>query len=172
VKGFELEATVRPGRALSIDASVSVLDFEYTSESQGGFLIKRVDLPAPDDIVVTAIPESAITPYTPELAASAGIQYDHDRDSGTLSFRVDGSYQDELFTSAENTSWSRIPSRFLANARVSWIDNDDWRVSLEVQNVLDKYYFQSVSDVTTSLGVVTGVPGLPRTYAVSFERRF
>jgi iron complex outermembrane receptor protein len=45
-------------------------------------------------------------------------------------------------------------------------------VSLEVQNLLDKYYYQSVSDVTTSLGLVTGVPGLPRTYAVSVERKF
>src|SRR5690606_15764171 len=172
VKGFELEATIRPGGGLSLDASLSYLDFEYTSESQGGFLIKRVDLPAPDDVVVTAIPANGITPYTPELASSLGVQYDHSAGSGTLSFRVDGSYQDELFTSAENSSWSRIPSRFLTNARVSWMDDNDWRVSLEVQNVLDKYYFQSVSDVSASLGVVTGVPGLPRTYAVSFERRF
>ena len=50
--------------------------------------------------------------------------------------------------------------------------NDDWKVSLEVQNIFDKYYFQSVSDVTTSLGIVTGVPGLPRTWAVSVERKF
>jgi iron complex outermembrane receptor protein len=172
VKGFELEATYRTSGGLSFDSSLSVLDFEYTSDAQGGFLIKRVDAPPPDDVVVTAIPESAITPYTPELAWSLGVQYDHRVDKGTLTFRADGAYQDELFTSAENTAWSRIPSRFLANARVTWLDDDDWRVSLEVQNVLDKYYFQSVSDVTTSLGVVTGVPGLPRTWAVAFERRF
>jgi iron complex outermembrane receptor protein len=46
-------------------------------------------------------------------------------------------------------------------------------VSLEVQNLFDKYYFLSKSDVTSnSLGVVTGVPGLPRTWSVAVERRF
>jgi iron complex outermembrane receptor protein len=47
-----------------------------------------------------------------------------------------------------------------------------WRVSLEVQNLFDKYYFTSKSDITTSLGEVTGVPGLPRTYLMSVERKF
>ena len=40
------------------------------------------------------------------------------------------------------------------------------------QNPFDKYYFLSVSDVTTSLGLVTGVPAMPRTWAVSVERKF
>jgi iron complex outermembrane receptor protein len=173
VKGFELEASIRPGGGFSFDASVSILDFEYTSEAQGGFLIKRVDLPPPDDIVVTAIPANGITPYTPEESYSVGAQYDRNMGAGSLSFRLDGSFQGELFTNAENTSWSRIGGRFLANARVKFSDDDNnWSMSLDVQNLFDKYYYQSVSDVTTSLGVVTGVPGLPRTYAVSFERRF
>jgi hypothetical protein len=45
-------------------------------------------------------------------------------------------------------------------------------VSLEVQNVFDKYYFLSVSDVTKSLGAVTGVPGLPRTWSLTVRRNF
>jgi iron complex outermembrane recepter protein len=65
-----------------------------------------------------------------------------------------------------------VDGRFLANARVSWAREEDWKVSLEVQNLFDKYYFQSVSDASTSLGIVSGVPGLPRTFAVSVERKF
>ncbi len=173
VKGVELEATIFPAQGLSFDLSASLLDFKYTSPSRNGVLIKLVDLPPPDDIVDTAIPVTGITPYTPEVSYSVGAQYDHEANGGTLSYRLDGSYQGKLFTNAENTSWSKIPGRFLANARLSWADSDnDWKVSLEVQNLFDKYYFQSVSDVTTSLGLVTGVPGLPRTYAVGFERKF
>jgi iron complex outermembrane receptor protein len=162
VKGFELEASVFPVEGLSFDASFSLLDFKYTSAlTTGGLLVN------------TGIPGNGITPYTPETSYSVGGQFDHDTNGGTLSFRVDGSYQGKLFTNAENTSWSKIPGRFLANARVSFSDNDnDWKVSLEAQNLFDKYYFQSISDVTTSLGLVTGVPGLPRTYALSFERKF
>ena len=79
-----------------------------------------------------------------------------------------------MFTNAENTSWGLVDDRFLGNARLSFTTADeDWRVALEVQNVFDKYYFLSRSDVTSnSLGVVTGVPGLPRTWSVSVERRF
>jgi iron complex outermembrane receptor protein len=172
VTGAELEASVYPAKGLSFDVSASYLKFEYTSPSQGGFLIQFVDLPPPNDIVVSAIPEDGITPYTPELSYSVGGQYDHDIGSGTLSFRLDGSYQGKLYTTAENTSWSKIDGRFLANARLSWAKAESWKVSLEVQNLFDKYYYQSVSDVTTSLGIVSGVPGLPRTYAVSVERKF
>ena len=94
-------------------------------------------------------------------------------DAGTVSFRLDGSYQDEMYSNAENTSWARMPGRFLANARIGWADMEDkWRVNLEVQNLLDKYYYLSVSDITTSLGAVTGVPALPRTYQLSVERKF
>jgi iron complex outermembrane recepter protein len=160
VKGFELETSIYPVDGLSFDGSISYLDFKYTSAATGGVLDG------------SAIPASGITPYTPELAYSVGAQYDHEMDAGTLSFRLDGSHQGKLYTNAENTSWSKIPGRFLANGRVSWSKDEDWRVAFEVQNLFDKYYFQSVSDVTSSLGVVSGVPGLPRTWSLSIERKF
>ena len=162
VKGFELEASIFPVEGLSIDGSVAVLDFEYTSPATGGFLNG------------TGIPADGITPYTPELTYSFGIQYDHDVGSGIVSARFDGSYQDAVYTNAENTPWALVEDRFLGNARLSYTTADeDWRVSLEVQNLFDKYYFLSKSDVTSnSLGVVTGVPGLPRTWSLAVERRF
>ena len=116
---------------------------------------------------------TGITPYTPELSYSIGAQYDYETTNGTFSARLDGSYQGAVFTSSENTSWSRVDGRFLANGRLTWTTtNDDWRVSLEVQNIFDKYYYSSVSDATTSLGILSGVPALPRTWSVAFERRF
>ena len=161
VKGAELEASFYPVDGLSFDASFSFLDFEYTSPTTpAGVLVN------------TGIPGSGITPYTPETSYSVGAQYDRPIESGTLSFRVDGSYQGKLYTNAENSIWSKMEGRFLANARVSWARQEDWKISVEVQNLFDKYYFQSVSDATTSLGIVSGVPGLPRTWALSVERKF
>ena len=163
VKGFELEASLFPVDGLTIDGSVAVLDFEYTSDATAGGLL-----------VGTGIPADGITPYTPELTYSFGIQYDYEMEAGTISTRFDGTFQDDVFTNAENTSWSRVDDRFLGNARLAYTTADEgWRVALEVQNVFDKYYFLSRSDVTSnSLGVVTGVPGLPRTYSLSVEKRF
>ena len=92
---------------------------------------------------------------------------------GTASFRFDGSYRSEIFTETTNSPWSRIPGRFLGNARIGYTTADeDWEVALEVHNLFDKYYFLSVSDITRSLGAVTGVPGLPRTWALSVKRSF
>ena len=162
VRGAELEVALFPADGLTIDASLSLLDFEYTSASTGGLLNG------------TVIPASGITPYTPESAWSFGVQYDHDIGSGTISGRFDGSYQGGLHTNSENTSWGFIDGRFLGNARLTYTTADeDWRVALEVENVFDKYYFMSKSDATNnSLGVVTGVPGRPRTWQLSVERRF
>jgi iron complex outermembrane receptor protein len=164
VKGFELEAAIFPVDGLSIDASLAVLDFEYTTATDGN-----------GNLVGTGIPGAGITPYTPELTYSFGIQYDHELSGGSvISARFDGSFQDEVFTNAENTSWSQIDGRFLGNARLSYTSADEgWRISLEVQNLFDKYYFLSKSDVTSnSLGVVTGVPGLPRTWSVAVQKNF
>ena len=163
VKGLELEVGLFPVEGLSIDGSRALLDFKYTTPVT----------PA-GNLVGTLINGNNITPYTPELTYSFGIQYDHEMSAGTISGRFDGSFQDDVFTNAENTSWSRVAARFLGNARLSFTTADeDWRVSLEVQNLFDKYYFQSVSDtVANALGVVSGVPGLPRTWSLAVERRF
>ncbi|MND00662.1 TonB dependent receptor [compost metagenome] len=50
--------------------------------------------------------------------------------------------------------------------------DEDWQVSLEVQNLFNKYYMHNVSDIRGSLGVWTGQPGLPRTWAVTIKRKF
>ena len=155
VKGFELETTIRPVDGLTLDGSMSYIDFKYKETGTSG------------------IPLSATTPYTPKWTYSFGVQYDQVIDPGTVSLRFDGSYQSEIFTESSNSSWSRVDSYFLGNARLSFTTQDkDWRVALEVQNVFDKYYFLTKSDVTTSLGVVTGRPGLPRTWALSVKRSF
>jgi len=157
VKGFELEATIFPVDGLMIDGSMSYINVKYDRPS----------------VAAAGLRGTETFPYTPDWTYSFGVQYDFDLGSGTLGTRVDGSYRSAIFTDTANSSWSRIDNRFLANARLSYTTADeDWRVALEVQNLFDKYYFTSVSDASTSLGVVTGVPGLPRTWAVSVERRF
>jgi iron complex outermembrane receptor protein len=163
VKGLELELGLFPVDGLSIDGSIAVLDFEYTSPVDGA-----------GNLVGSTVNGNNITPYTPEVTYSFGIQYDYDLGSGTLSGRFDGSYQSEVFTNAENTSWGRIDGRFVGNARLSYTTSDeDWRVSLEVQNVFDKYYFLTKSDATAnSLGIVSGAPAMPRTWSLAVERRF
>ncbi len=157
VKGAELEVSAFPVDGLMIDGSVSYINVDYDADS----------------VAAAGLTGDETFPYTPDWTYSFGIQYDYDIGPGTVGMRFDGSYRSEIFTETTNSSWSRIDSRFLGNARLSYTTADEeWRVALEVQNLFDKYYFMSVSDITRSLGAVTAVPGLPRTWALSVRKNF
>ena len=155
VKGFELELTAYPMEGLSVDGGLSYINFNYT------------------DVGTSGLTGDEVTPYTPEWTYNFGIQYDQKIDPGTIGIRFDGSYQGTIFSEAFNSSWSKVKGYFLGNARLMFTtEEEDWQFALEVQNVFDKYYFLTMSDVTTSLGLVSGQPGMPRTWAVSVKRNF
>jgi iron complex outermembrane recepter protein len=157
VKGFELETTLYPVDGLTIDGSLSYIKVNYDDDS----------------VAAAGLQGDETFPYTPDWTYSFGIQYDADVGPGTVGFRFDGTYRSKIFTDTTNSSWSQVDSRFLGNAKIQYTTEDDaWRISLDVQNVFDKYYFMSISDITRSLGAVTGVPGLPRTWSVSVKREF
>ncbi|MEP7004562.1 MAG: TonB-dependent receptor [Sphingomonas bacterium] len=154
VKGVELEVTARPFDGLTLDGSFSYLDFQYKSTGASG------------------VPLNGITPYTPKWTYSFGVQYDHELASGKASARFDGSYQSSVFTDALNAPASRVDSRFLGNASLRYTTGDkNWQVSLEVQNLFNKYYMVSVGD-QPSVNQVLGQPGRPRTWAVTVKRSF
>jgi iron complex outermembrane receptor protein len=187
VKGAELELAYFPTRNFSIDAAFSLLDFKYTeiNETAG-----------------TGVSLNDITPYTPETKASLGLQYDvDDLWGGKLSFRVDGSYQSEIFTEAGNvrslevsSTNSRTPpfsqaggggpipvlvadnlidAYTLANARIWWESRDSgWSLALEVQNLADKYYLGTKVNDAYAVGHVYGSPGKPRTWALTVKKSF
>ena len=143
-----------------------------------------------------------VTPYTPEWKYSFGAQYDiPDVFGGELSFRIDGSYQSEIFTEAGNVRELLVPNNvaptapfglpggggpiatlvadnliegyFLANARAMWNSGDgNWGVALEVKNLTDKYYLTTKVNDAYAVGHVYGSPGKPRTFAVTLKRNF
>jgi iron complex outermembrane receptor protein len=187
VKGFELEAYYYPTDHLSIDMSLSDLDFQYTTV---------------DALAGTGTSLGDITPFTPELKYSVGLQYNVDNVvGGDMSFRIDGAYQSEMFTEANNVSRqivsstvaaggatgnpggggpipllvvdNKIDSYFVSNARVSWKSKDaGWGVALEVKNLFDEYYLTNKINDAGPVGHVFGAPGKPRTWAVTLKRSF
>ncbi len=191
VKGFEAEAAFYPIPEISIDASLSYLDFQY----------KEIDPTAG-----TGVALGDITPYTPEWQYSIGVQYDiEDVWGGGLSFRFDGSYQSEIFTEAGNVRELLVPNNvvpasagfesfglpggggpiptlvadnlidgyFLGNLRVMWNSaDDDWGIAFEVKNLFDKYYLSTKVNDAEAVGSVYGSPGKPRTFALTLKRNF
>jgi iron complex outermembrane receptor protein len=164
VKGIELEATVRPTSALTIDAAYSYLKFDYTSinPQAGGPTLPR------------GVQKGMITPYTPKTKWSIGAQYEIPVGAGSVTPRVDASYQSEMYSNATNGPNNHIDGYALVNARLTWRNPDrSWETSLEVTNLTDKYYLLTSFDLTgAGAGNANGEPGRPREYAITVKKNF
>jgi iron complex outermembrane receptor protein len=165
VKGVELETMLRPVDGLSIDASVSWLDFEY----------QNIDPAAGGPGLPTGPQLDHRTPYTPEWKASLGIQYEISL-GGDLSLtpRLDASYQGDMYSNATNALSNLIESYTLANARLIFRnDARDLEIAAEVTNLFDKYYvLTNVDQSIGTAGLSNDQPGRPREWALTVTKRF
>ncbi|MBB5734089.1 iron complex outermembrane receptor protein [Altererythrobacter atlanticus] len=160
VKGFEVETSLRPVDGFVIDGTVSYVDFDYVADSLE---------PA------SGIQPDMVSNYTPKWKWSIGAQYEALLGSaGSITPRFDASYQSDIYTNAINGPTNKIDDYIVANARLTWKNEDeDLELGVEVTNLFDKYYFQSLFDLTRAgAGFVTGLPGRPREWAVTAKKKF
>ncbi len=174
VKGAEAEAELHPLAGLELDGSVSYLDFEYT----------RINPFAGGPTQPAGVQIGMVSPYTPKWKWSLGVQYEIPVGAaGSLTPRVDASYQSEIFTNAVNcgpispgcvvANSNRVPGYTLVNARLTWKSaKGDWQAALEVTNVTNKLYYNTLFDLMNFDGSVLGQPGMPREWAVSLKKSF
>ncbi len=157
VKGAELEFDWYPIDGLQLDGSASYLDFEF----------KSVD-------VNTGLTGEEITPYTPKKKVSLGVQYEIETGFGSVTPRLDGSYQSKMYTDAFNFEGGAIKGYKLLNASLMWRSEDkDWQATAEVRNATDKlYYTTKVNAVPSGGGTIYGTPAMPRTWLVTLKRSF
>jgi iron complex outermembrane recepter protein len=156
--GAELELAADLTDELSIDASLSYIDFK----------IKTIN-PA----YIDAISPDAVAPFMPETKWSIGAQYLNEiGENGSVSVRVDASYQDDIYTSLSNSPGSFLESYTIANAKVTWRNkSDDLAIALAITNLTDKYY-DLTSFAFASAGAVLATPARPRELSLSFTKRF
>ncbi|MDP3739997.1 MAG: TonB-dependent receptor [Hyphomonadaceae bacterium] len=161
VTGAELEATFRPTDALTIDATVGYLNFEYQTLSPLA--------------VASFVTLNMVGPYVQELQYSIGAQYEFDLgEHGTLTPRIDFSHQDPFFVTAVNRPpFNQVPERDLVNARLTYKTGDqDWQAALEVTNLTDELYYVGIFDNRGSTKTISGRPGRPREWAITVRRNF
>lgn len=163
--GLEAELAASPVTGLDIDASLSWIDGKW----------KRIDAAAQGALRI----EDPIT--TPAWRASFGIQYKADLGtSGSITPRFDLSYTGKqtigrLITAGVFSPLQYNPSITLGNARVTWRNEDeDLAVSLEVQNLFNKYYFLPLrfAAVYSFVGTAYSNVGRPREWGVSVRKTF
>jgi iron complex outermembrane receptor protein len=159
INGVELETEFRPISRLTIDGSASALEFNYTRLALG-----------------TGITDGMITPYTPKLKLSAGIQYAFDLGkNGVITPRLDWTYQGNMYTSSVNASTNLVSAYNLTNFSLAWQPNDSaWSVRLSVNNVFNEFYYVNSLDqnLQSQGGYITGQPGAPREALLTVRRRF
>jgi iron complex outermembrane receptor protein len=161
IKGLELEMSASPVEGLDIDASISHLTGKW----------KNIDPRVGNAILLTD------PIVSPKWKWSAGIQYKADAgNAGSITPRFDISNVGA--TSAGRTTGggpiSFFPSYTLANARLTWRNKEeDLSVSLEMQNVFDKYYnpFRFAAVFAFS-GTIYSQVGRPREWAIHVNKKF
>jgi iron complex outermembrane receptor protein len=158
VKGAEVETELHPMPGLTIDGSLSYLDFNYTYISP----------------LVAGITTASTPAGVGKWKWSVGAQYEVQMgEMGSLTPRVDVFYQSSFFGNANNSNLSRVPAYTVANARLTWRPKDgDWEVSAEATNFTNKLYYINMSDFLAFGGYITGQPAQPRSYAVTVKKRF
>ncbi|NMN04663.1 MULTISPECIES: TonB-dependent receptor [unclassified Novosphingobium] len=156
VKGVELEATLRPVRGLTIDGNVGYLDFQYASVNAN-----------------TGISRSMKAPFNNKWQASGSVQYQADLGSaGTLTPRLDWTYQSSFYYNAVNTPLDLVAGRSLFNARLTYEDaRKAWSASLGVTNLGNKFYYLGTS-YNATYGVASGAVGRPREWSLTLRRTF
>jgi iron complex outermembrane recepter protein len=160
VKGAELETELFLFNGFSMDASASYLDFEYTELSPSA--------------ISAGLNMNMTTPFAPKWKYSAGAQYEVSLgDAGTLTPRLDWSYQAAFHSQPGNHAVNRVPNYYLLNGRLTWSSADEsWNISLEGTNLTDEVYYLTFFDNRTSTQNVFGQIARPREWAVTLKRSF
>ena len=182
ISGFEAELSLEPVDDFLINASLSILDWNW-------------DCVVPTVVSAAADPTATCTndPQFLDLLAapprgvvdsqwSIGAQYRIGLDRlGSITPRVDVSYQGSMATTATTpvpgtgpAIVGPLPSYTLTNARLTWRSPDeDWAVSLAVTNVFDEYFFHGYFDLTgAGAGIIYGTPAPPREWSLSVRKSF
>jgi iron complex outermembrane receptor protein len=122
----------------------------------------------------------------PEFNASAGLQYALETAVGTITPRLDWTYQSEMTYSgvlslpfdprfgldaAAAKELTSTPSRSLFNARIGFASGDGgWEAALAATNLFDKFYWQNKFDLSGM--VVSGMPSRSREWSFTVRRNF
>jgi len=158
-QGVELEVNIRPLDGLQIDASGSYLGFDFKRIGAAGATITGISL-------------DNRAPFAPEWKGNIGIQYEVlTNGAGTITPRVDVSYQSSFFPQVDNDPRAQIDGYTVVNSRLTWMNDDrDLQVALSVTNLFDRYY--DISALKYPIGIVSATPAAPREWRISVRKSF
>lgn len=148
--GAELQVSARATESIALNASLGLVDAQYTSfEANSG---KRL-------------------PRAPRVTAAINLEYDRAiGTAGTLSFIPEVVYRAENFVDAANTALFRQEAHEQVNLRAAFESTQGWTISAWGRNLTDERVTLGGFSVAPLLFAVTTSP--PRTYGLDLRWSF
>ncbi len=117
--------------------------------------------------------------FAPRVSTSAIVTYKRPLATGEIFFTTEHVYRDKMFGGPDNIEDAAVDSWNEVNFRFGFRSDDDWRVTLWVENAFDEQYFErgwENADPNNQFGY--GLlnervwPSRPRTVGMTFGRRW
>jgi len=160
IKGFEVEATLRPTSAFTLTGSLSYLDFEYTELDSNA--------------TASGINTDFVPPFTPKWKWSMSASYIVDMGNGaTITPYVDIDHQGAVYTDPVNAPTNFLAGRTVMNANISYKSpGGTWELIGGVTNLTDKHYYTNAFDIAVVTGSVQKIVARPREWYLTLRRNF
>ena len=160
IKGFELEMDFVPSAALHITGGVGYLDASYKSLTEAA--------------IANGVKIGNDLPMVRDWSLNMGVSYEFGLAGGTLTPRLDWSYQDDVFFNAINTEAIAQEGYHVLNGAVKWDSRDgNWNVVLGVTNLADELYsLAGNSSLEASASYAESYYARGRAWFLSFARQF
>lgn len=158
IKGFELELTALLTDNLMLDLGYGYTDAQYEEIN-----------PIPG--LSLSIDESAKLVNTPENSINIGLEYTLPLDANEMAFRVDYSYNDDIYNDSQNSPFLYQSAVEVVNASVRFSLRESMDFVVFGKNLADERYIES-GDSNFGLGFHEANYNRPREYGVTFRYRF
>ncbi|MDB5968047.1 MAG: TonB-dependent receptor [Hydrocarboniphaga sp.] len=163
--GVEADLRYTPLQGLILSASGAYIDALYVDYSQAPCPSERKNTGSSCDLSGESLPGTS--KWAGSLAADASAPL------GALEVfgRADYIYRSSFNTNVSNSRYAEVDAYGLVNLRLGIRPQDQrWELALWSRNLFDKEYFQTLS--VTDTGLVSGLPGDPRTWGLTGKLRF
>jgi iron complex outermembrane recepter protein len=172
--GLEAEMQYEPVDKLMVEASFGYVNYKLT-DNEGNVLLFEGDDCGGD---------RCYSPRTPEFNGALGMQYGFNAFGGTLTPRLDITYQSKIYFTTNNGCLSTTSNvgcgvygaqdaLTLLNGRVTWMAEDgNWEVALYGKNLTDETYFNGKLSLVGFFGREQGNVAPPRELGITVKRNF
>jgi iron complex outermembrane receptor protein len=148
--------------ALGFNLGVSVIDSEFKEDAM---------LTDSQTNTNRLVPKGSPVPFAPKVTLTAGVEYTFVTNFMSVTPRLQLSYMDEQLSTPFRYDATLVPSRTIADARVTMKPSDALRIEAFVTNLFDKAYIAAqVQDASSAKGGI--IFGPPRQYGLRLRYDF